>query len=118
MAWTKAWGRRPLARRAQLRASCSSWSGVSLWWFAELYLHHSTDAPAPRAPRSRRFTACSSAEAPDEVDAVGLAREETVLLGRTCTARGVLFDGPRAAQARPARRRGAALSWRSRLEHG
>jgi hypothetical protein len=70
------------------------WKGVSLWWFAELYLHHSTGAPQ-RVRTIETFHRLLEALRPAEAEAVGLTDEEEVLLGRTCTARGVLFHGPR-----------------------
>ena len=70
-------------------------------------------SPAARARRSRRCSRVLEAERPDEVEAVGLAAGEALLLARACTARGVLFHGPP-----PAPRRGggrwSASSLRSR----
>ncbi|HEY7512277.1 MAG TPA: hypothetical protein VIG50_18585 [Vicinamibacteria bacterium] len=91
IAWTKEWGRRPLVDGGSFRERLR-WRGVSLWWFAELFLHHSTESP--RYVRviealHRRL----DAERPDEVTAEGLAADETVLLARVCRARGVFFDG-------------------------
>jgi len=90
--WTKAWGKRPLLDGASFR-ELQQWDGFSLWWFAELYLHHST-----RAPRWVRLVETLhrllDAEAPDEVEAVGLPPEEALLLQRAATARGLLYHGP------------------------
>jgi hypothetical protein len=44
IAWTKEWGRRPLLDGGSFRERLR-WRGVSLWWFAELFLHHSTESP-------------------------------------------------------------------------
>src|SRR6185437_15415146 len=41
--WTKDWGRQPLLDGCSFR-DLYEWKGVSLWWFAELFLHHSTEA--------------------------------------------------------------------------
>jgi len=91
MAWTKSWGSRPLRDGRSFR-DLLDWKGVSLWWFAELYLHHSTEAP--RYVRLvETFHRILEAERPFEVEAVGLSAEEAVLLERTCTARGLLFHG-------------------------
>jgi hypothetical protein len=49
------------------------------------------------------------AVAPEEVDAAGLAPEEAALLARTCTARGILFQGAH----RPAASLRLALRWRA-----
>ena len=91
IAWTKAWGARPFLDGRSFR-ELIAWKGVSLWWFAELYLHHSTEAT--RYVRLvETYHRILEAEQPDEVEADGLAAEEAVLLARTCVARGVLFHG-------------------------
>ncbi|HEY3119413.1 MAG TPA: CDP-glycerol glycerophosphotransferase family protein [Vicinamibacteria bacterium] len=94
IAWTKSFGGRPLLDGRRL-GDLLQWKGVSLWWFAELYLHHSTSAPR----HVRWIETCErllAVERPDEVEAEGLDPVETLLLARTCTARGVLFpDAPR-----------------------
>lgn len=112
MAWSKAWGKRPVLDGRSVR-ELLVWKGVSLWWFAELYLHHSTEAP--RLVRLiERFGRILDAETPDEVEAVGLDGEEAVLLGRTCTARRILFHGPSAVPALPLRLRTLLVSLESR----
>ncbi len=110
MAWTKSVGRRVWRDGRTLR-DLLVWRDLPLWWFAELYLYHSTDAPG----RVRVIETCArilERERPDEVEAAGLDAEETLLLARTCSALGVLFQGrpplPRAPGAWRA-------SWRSRL---
>jgi UDP-N-acetylglucosamine 2-epimerase len=109
-AWTKAWGRSTLRAGMSFR-EIAAWKGVSLWWFAELYLHHSTGSPR-RVRTIETLRHVLRAERPDEVEAVGLAGEDLVLLERTCTAEKVLFLG---ARPRPGRDRGLFLvSWRSR----
>jgi glycosyltransferase involved in cell wall biosynthesis len=91
MAWTKAWGARPLRDGKSFR-DLLAWKGVSLWWFAELYLFHSTESP--RYVRTiETLHRMLDAERPDEVEAVGVPDEDAVLLERTCVARGVLFHG-------------------------
>lgn len=102
IAWTKAWGRRPLMDGKSFR-ELLVWKGVSLWWFAELYLHHSTEAT--RYVRLiEAYHRILEAESPDEVEAFGLSPEEALLLARTCTARGILFQGE------PARARGRGVA--------
>jgi hypothetical protein len=124
IAWTKSFGERPLVDGRPLR-DLLEWKGVSLWWFAELYLHHSTAAPR----YVRWIETCErllAAERPDEVEASGLDSAETLLLARTCTARGVLFQGappqPRAAgagrvllRARLNRAKADGSRWKARL---
>jgi hypothetical protein len=102
MAWTKAWGARPVRDGRSVR-DLLAWKGVSLWWFAELYLFHSTEAP--RYVRAiETFHRILDAERPAEVEAVGLPAEEAVLLERTCAARGILFHGRHAPPLRSALR--------------
>jgi hypothetical protein len=97
MAWTKAWGTRPVRDGRSVR-ELLSWNGVSLWWFAELFLFHSTEAP--RYVRTiEAFHRILDAERPAEVEAEGLPAEEALLLERTCAARGVLFHGHHAPPA-------------------
>jgi hypothetical protein len=112
IAWTKAWGRRPLVDGKSFRERLQ-WKGVSLWWFAELYLHHSTRAAA-RVRTVETLLRLLERLAPEEVEASGLDGDDQTLLGRACTARGVLFHGPRGGAA--ARERLATLraSLRSR----
>jgi hypothetical protein len=93
IAWTKAWGKRPVLDGQSVR-DLLAWKGVSLWWFAELYLHYSTRAPR-HVRLIERFHRLLEAERPDEVEAAGLPSEELFLLERTCTARGLLFLGRR-----------------------
>ncbi len=92
IAWTKSWGKRPVVDGRSIR-ELLAWKGVSLWWFAELYLHYSTRSPA-HVRLVERFHRILEQERPDEVEVSGLDSIETTLLGRACTARGVLFHGP------------------------
>ena len=99
MAWTKAWGRRPWRDGRSLR-ELLVWKGVSLWWFAELYLHHSTEAPRTCA-RSRRAARVLRARAAGRGrGGRARARGDALLVARACAARGSAV--PRAG--RPARR--------------
>lgn len=110
-AWTKAWGKRPLIDGRSFR-ELYEWKGVSLWWFAELFLHHSTQA-THHVRLIETFRRLLQREAPDEVEAIGLGRVEMTLLERTCTAQRILFHGARGRPPRP--RPGAlAVSWTSR----
>jgi hypothetical protein len=110
MAWTKSVGRRSWRDGRSLR-DLLVWRDIPLWWFAELYLYHSTSAPG----RVRIIETCARVlerERPDEVEAAFLSAEETLLLARTCSAMGVLHHGrpPVPSAASPWR-----ASWRSRL---
>ena len=108
--WTRRWGKRPLQDGRSFR-ELYQWKGVSLWWFAELYLHHSTGSPR-RVRLIEAFDRLLQKLAPDEVEAAGLPNEEAVLLTRVCTARGILFHDPPRPQLAAVRR----LALRRRLE--
>lgn len=108
--WTKDWGRRPLLDGKSFR-DLYAWKGVSLWWFAELYLHHSTEAA--RFVRVIEVVhRLLDAETPDEVEGHGLPEDEALLVARTCLARGVLFQ--RGAVRARRRRRVADVRRRAR----
>ena len=112
MAWTKAFGRTPLVDGKTFR-DLFAWKGVSLWWFAELYLHHST--ASPRHVRAIELLhRLLDAEAPEEVETIGLSPEDTLLAERVCTARGVLFQGPRRLAPYPGGRQASAVERRAR----
>jgi hypothetical protein len=114
IAWTKAWGTRSVWDGRSIR-ELLVWKGVSLWWFAELFLHHST--ACPRYVRLiETFFSILEAERPDEVEAEGLPEEEAVLLGRACTALGILFHGPARPRAGPLGRRVRGVSLLARLD--
>lgn len=109
MAWTKAWGKRPLIDGKSFR-ELLEWKGTSLWWFAELYLYHSTASPH-RVRVIETLLRILEEESPDEVEALGLTREDTVLLARACSARRVLFHG----SARPFSLAGRSGVWSTAL---
>ncbi len=91
IAWTRSFGNRRLWDGRSLR-ELSSWKGLSLWWFAELYLFHSTRATG-HVRTIETFLEILRATDPGEVEAAGLSTDETLLLERACVARGVLFHG-------------------------
>jgi hypothetical protein len=103
--WTRAFGRHPLSDGRSLLERLT-WRGVSLWWFAELYLHHSTGSPR-RVRRIETYHRVLERLQPDEVVSLGLPREEAVLLGRVCRARGIAWQGP----TQPARLAALAAVW-------
>jgi CDP-Glycerol:Poly(glycerophosphate) glycerophosphotransferase len=114
IAWTKGWGTRSVWDGRSIR-DLLVWKGVSLWWFAELYLHHST--ACPRYVRLiETFFRILEAERPDEVESDGLGEEEAVLLGRACTVLGILFHGPARPRGRRLGLRARRVSLRARLD--
>jgi len=94
IAWTKRWGHTPL-RDGQSFHDLARWKGVSLWWFAEIFLHYSTEA-ARYVRTIETFAYLLDRDRPQEIEVSDLPPEETVLLARLCQARGVLFQGPAA----------------------
>jgi len=114
IAWTKDWGTRGVWDGRSIR-DLLVWKGVSLWWFAELFLHHST--ACPRYVRLiETFFRVLEAERPDEVEGRGLPEDEAVLLGRACTVLGILFHGPVRPGARRLGLRTRRVSLRARLD--
>lgn len=114
IAWTKDWGTRSVWDGRSVR-ELLVWKGVSLWWFAELFLHHST--ACPRYVRLiETFLRVLEAERPDEVEVRGVPEEEAVLLGRACTALGILFHGPLRPRVRRLALRTRRVSLRARLD--
>ena len=113
MGWSKAFGKRPILDGQSLR-ELLTWKGLSLWWFAELYLYHSTEAP-DRVRQIETFYRVLEAERPDEVEAVGLGTADALLLQRTATACRVLYHGPDAKPPRTLAARVARVSRQSRL---
>ena len=114
IAWTKDWGTRSVWDGRSIR-DLLVWKGVSLWWFAELFLHHST--ACPRYVRLiETFFRVLEAERPDEVEQEGLPEEEAVLLSRACTVLGILFHDPVRPRARTYRWRTGRVSVQARLD--
>jgi hypothetical protein len=110
MAWTKAFGRRSWKDGRSLR-DLLVFRDLPLWWFAELYLYHSTQAPA-RVRAIETAAHVIERERPDEVHAVGLPAADALLVARTCQALGVLYLGRTPSIPRTGTRQ---ASWRSRL---
>jgi len=107
--WNRSWGKRPLYDGSSFR-ELSTWNGVSLWWFAELFLFHLTGATG-RVRLIETFRRLLTATDAEEVEAFHLSSEEMLLLARTCTSLGVLFHGtPRISKLELARR-----AWRPSL---
>ncbi len=113
IAWTKAWGARALVDGRALR-ELLTWKGRSLWWWGELYLHHSTEAT--RYVRLiELLVRILEAEAPDEAEVVGLAHDEALLAARACVAWRVLVQGRAPRRPRGIRLRLLGIDLRSRL---
>jgi len=89
--WARVWGRRPLVDGRSFR-EIFDWKGASLWWMSESFFRTAPEAPAC-VRLVETWLRILEAEAPDEVEAVGLPAREAVLLERAATTRGVLFHG-------------------------
>ncbi len=114
IAWTKAWGLRPLVDGRSLR-ELLAWDGTTLWWWAELYLHHSTEAT--RYVRLIELaTRVLEAEAPDEAECLGLPADEALLVRRACTAWRVLVHGPAPRLPKGVGRRLRSVARRARVD--
>ena len=84
--WARVWGRRPLVDGRSFREMLE-WKGASLWWMAEAFFASARGAPAC-VRLVETWLRILEAEAPDEVEAVGLPARESVLLERAATSRG------------------------------
>ncbi|MGE0452861.1 MAG: UDP-N-acetylglucosamine 2-epimerase [Vicinamibacteria bacterium] len=111
--WTRGFGRFPLLDGRNLIELLDFEGRLSLWWFAELYLHHSTEAThCVRLAES--FLRLLERTGAEEVEAFGLDETETLLLSRACVVRGALFQGE-AGRARRPRRQTRRIELESRL---
>ncbi len=83
------------------------------------YLHRFFLSPQSAAGQwvrlAESFSFLFETELPDEVEAVGLGADETTLLERCCTARGVLFQGESKKRAARAAARPEPLGLRERM---
>ena len=86
--FARVWGRRPLVDGRSFR-ELLEWKGASLWWMVETHFRTSTEAVAC-ARQAEILLRVLEAEAPQEVEGVGLPNRDAVLLERAATARGVL----------------------------
>ncbi|HEY7514939.1 MAG TPA: hypothetical protein VIC87_10700 [Vicinamibacteria bacterium] len=89
--WARVWGRRPLVDGRSFR-EIFDWKGASLWWMTESFLRTAPESPAC-VRLVETWLRILEAEAPDEVEPVGLPARASVLLERAATSRGVLFHG-------------------------
>lgn len=107
--WTKRFGACPLEDGKSFR-EIARWKGVSLWWFAEIYLHHTTEA-ARYVRLIEIFHRLIDRHQPREIEAPDLPADEALLLARTCSARGVLFDGSAMRRVRGTRLTSLRSRW-------
>ena len=102
--WTQAFGTKAVDANGQTLKDALRYRGTTLWWWAELYLHHNTEAV-----RRVRFleTTCRAIDrfGASSLRTHGLSMDETLLVERLCATRKLGFTrGETAAEASPARR--------------
>lgn len=83
--WTQAFGNRAVDARGQSLKSALRFRETTLWWWAELYLHHNTDA-ARRVRFLEKLARVIERFGGKEVRTHGLPLDETVLAERFCAA--------------------------------
>ncbi len=102
--WTQAFGTKAVDANAQTLKDALRYRETTLWWWAELYLHHNTDA----ARRVRFLETASRIIERFDAAAVrthGLALDETLLAERLAAARKIGFTrGVARGEAHPAAR--------------
>jgi hypothetical protein len=92
--WTRAFGTMAMDANGQTLKEALRYRETTLWWWAELYLHHNTDAA--RRVRFLETVARALDTFPTaKVRTHGLTSDETALTERLCAARHLAFvDGP------------------------
>ncbi len=93
-AWTRAFGTRAVDANGQTLKEALRYRETTLWWWAELYLHHNTDA-ARRVRFLETVARALDAFPTAKVRTHGLTSDETALTERLCAARHLAFvEGP------------------------
>ena len=105
--WTKAFGSTATDDGGQTLKDTLRYRHTNLWWWAELYLHHNTEA-ARHVRFIEEMDLLFQASRPESVRGHGLGADETALLGRLCGARAIEFKGT-AAGSNPSPPRAHAL---------
>ena len=94
--WTRAFGTKAVDAGGQTLKEALRYGETTLWWWAELYLHHNTDA----AHRVRFLETVSRVLEMFGASAArthGLAMDETLLVERLCASWGLVFARGEAA---------------------
>jgi hypothetical protein len=89
-AWTQAFGSRAVDESGQTLKEALRYRGTTLWWWAELYLHHNTKA-ARRVRFLELVFRLVESYHPAALHTHGLTRDETILVERYCKARTMGF---------------------------
>lgn len=90
--WTQQFGARAVDASGQTLREALKYQGTTLWWWAELYLHHNTDA-ARRVRFLEMVAHVLDALPAVKVRTHGLASDETALVERLCGVRHLAFVG-------------------------
>lgn len=104
--WTQAFGTKAVDASGQTLKDALRYRETTLWWWAELYLHHNTDA----ARRVRFLEMAARVLDPfpaAKIRTHGLAADENTLVQRLCEARHLAFAGGPVTEAVPKARRSA-----------
>jgi hypothetical protein len=102
--WTQGFGTKAVDARGQTLKDALRYRDTTLWWWAELYLHHNTEAV--RRVRFLENVARAVETWPTSaIHTRGLSSDETALTGRFCAAHGLGFKpgGERSHGSSPGR---------------
>lgn len=88
--WTRAFGVATTDARGQTLRDALRYRETTLWWWAELYLHHNTEA-ARRVRFLETLFHVQESLGSSAIHVHGLALDETMLVERFCAARGLGF---------------------------
>lgn len=108
--WTQAFGSMATDLTGQALKQALRYRGTTLWWWAELYLHHNTEA-VRRVRFLETLARLVESASPAALSVHGLTLDETLLTERFCKARNLGF---KAGSTQP----NEALSPRSALTTG
>ena len=89
--WTQSFGTRAVDASGRALKDALRYRETTLWWWAELYLHHNTDA-ARRVRFLETAARVIDAFRTDSVHVQGLGGDEMRLVERLCAARGLGFS--------------------------
>ncbi len=88
--WTQQFGTIAVDAGGQTLKEALRYRGTTLWWWAELYLHHNTDA-ARRVRFLETVARTAEASGAGAVATHGLSPDQTLLVERLCVSRGLGF---------------------------
>ena len=107
--WTKGFGTTAMNAKGTTLREALRYRNTTLWWWAELYLHHNTDA-ARRIRFIELIARVLDDANPARVRTHGLPEDETALAQRLCAARHLAFEGGATTPARSRHERSAMVA--------